>query len=74
MQNGQDQRIAMTWAAQSAETPVSIMALHGLGKELWEEVDAQAYVATLRREWERTAMQSTDTLAECEHLPLQPHK
>ena len=29
------------------------MELHGLGKELWEGVDAQAYVDQLRKEWER---------------------
>lgn len=52
MQNSQDQKTVMTCAAQSAEPPVSIMALHGLGKELWEGVDAQAYVDQLRREWD----------------------
>ncbi len=38
--------------AQSAEPPVSIMALHGLGKEIWEGIDAQTYISELRQEWE----------------------
>jgi len=29
----------------------SILELHGLGKELWEGVDAQEYVNELRKEW-----------------------
>lgn len=32
-----------------------IMELHGLGKELWEGIDAQAYVTKLRDEWDRRA-------------------
>ena len=31
----------------------SITELHGLGKEIWEGVDAQTYVDQLRDEWER---------------------
>ncbi|HKP73247.1 MAG TPA: hypothetical protein VJT82_09950 [Pyrinomonadaceae bacterium] len=31
----------------------SIMELHGLGKEIWEGVDAQEYLNELRQEWER---------------------
>lgn len=31
----------------------SITELHGLGKEIWEGVDAQYYVEQLRDEWER---------------------
>ena len=30
----------------------SIMELHGLGKEIWEGIDAQKYVNELRDEWE----------------------
>jgi hypothetical protein len=30
----------------------SIMELHGLGKEIWEGIDAQEYVNELRNEWE----------------------
>ena len=29
-----------------------IMQLHGLGAEIWEGIDAQAYVDTLRNEWD----------------------
>ena len=31
----------------------SILALRGLGKEIWQGVDAQAYVDTLRKEWDQ---------------------
>jgi len=30
----------------------SIMNLHGLGAEIWQGVDAQAYVNELRKEWD----------------------
>jgi hypothetical protein len=30
----------------------SIMELHGLGKEIWEGIDAQEHVNELRNEWE----------------------
>ena len=30
----------------------SLMELHGLGKEIWEGVDAQEYVNRLREEWD----------------------
>lgn len=30
----------------------NIMELHGLGKEIWAGIDAQAYVNELRREWD----------------------
>jgi hypothetical protein len=33
----------------------SIMELHGLGKEIWQGIDAQEYVNRLRDEWERPA-------------------
>lgn len=39
--------------AQSDEPPINIMSLHGLGKEVWHDIDAQAYVSELRQEWER---------------------
>jgi hypothetical protein len=32
----------------------SIAELHGLGKEIWEGIDAQSYVDRLRDEWERS--------------------
>jgi hypothetical protein len=37
--------------AHSGE-PLDIMALHGLGREIWQGIDAQNYVAELRQEWE----------------------
>jgi hypothetical protein len=46
------QRLAERKApAQEAKTH-SIMELHGLGKEIWEGIDAQEYVDKLRDEWE----------------------
>ena len=30
----------------------SIMELHGLGKGIWEGIDAQEYVNELRKEWD----------------------
>ena len=42
-------------AQQSNEPPAarhSIMELHGLGKGVWQEIDAQQYVDELRHEWE----------------------
>ena len=34
----------------------SMMELHGLGAEVWQGIDAQAYVDELRNEWDRTAL------------------
>jgi len=47
--------LAEETARQSEESAVhvnSIMDLHGLGKEIWQGIDAQEYVNELRREWE----------------------
>lgn len=33
----------------------SIMELHGLGKEIWDGIDAQEYVGKLRKEWDRSS-------------------
>ena len=30
----------------------NIMELHGLGAEIWQGIDAQAYVDELRKEWD----------------------
>jgi hypothetical protein len=39
--------------AEAAEKPKhSIMELHGLGKEIWEGIDAQEYINELRKEWD----------------------
>ncbi len=40
-------------AISTGEPKRSIMELHGLGKEIWEEIDAQEYVNALRTEWDR---------------------
>jgi hypothetical protein len=35
------------------EPPVrSLMELHGLGKEIWEGIDAKDYINRLREEWD----------------------
>ncbi|GIV05377.1 MAG: hypothetical protein KatS3mg016_0952 [Fimbriimonadales bacterium] len=35
-----------------AEKPQSILELHGLGAEVWREIDIQAYIDQLRSEWD----------------------
>lgn len=40
-------------STRTADTSVSILNLHGLGAEIWREVDAQVYVHQLRSEWEQ---------------------
>ncbi|MCA1594659.1 MAG: hypothetical protein LC754_18925 [Acidobacteria bacterium] len=54
-----DQRLRLLEkiAQDLADTPGarrqrSIMELHGLGKEIWEDVDPQGYVNQLRDEWD----------------------
>lgn len=37
----------------SQQTKRSIMEMHGLGKQIWEGVDARNYVDQLRQEWEQ---------------------
>ena len=48
--------VAQDLAAEPVEMAVqsqrSIMELHGLGKEIWEGIDAQEYVNELRKEWD----------------------
>jgi len=40
--------------AQPAEQTLhSVMELHGLGREIWDGIDAQEYVDELRDEWDR---------------------
>lgn len=36
---------------QDSRAPKSLLRLQGVGKSLWKNVDAQAYVDTLRNEW-----------------------
>ncbi len=40
-------------SAQREPKERSIMELRGLGKEIWQGVDAQTYVDRLREEWGR---------------------
>ncbi len=38
--------------AETEKPKRSIMELRGLGKEIWEGIDAQEYVDELRNEWD----------------------
>jgi hypothetical protein len=38
--------------AESSERRRSLLELEGMGAELWDSVDAQAYVERLRHEWD----------------------
>ena len=44
--------IAQDLAAQANRPRRRITELRGLGKEIWEGIDAQAYVNELRAEWD----------------------
>lgn len=44
--------LASERASQTKQPLRNIMELHGLGKDIWQGVDAQEYVNELRREWE----------------------
>ena len=44
--------IAQGLAAQANRPKRRITELRGLGKEIWEGIDAQEYVNELRAEWE----------------------
>ncbi|MGB8507424.1 MAG: hypothetical protein WCD76_03385 [Pyrinomonadaceae bacterium] len=47
------EKIAQDLADDAASRPVrSVLELHGLGKEIWEDVDPQMYVNKLRDEWD----------------------
>ena len=35
-----------------SEPACSIMDLHGLGADIWKDIDAQEYVNELRKEWD----------------------
>ncbi len=39
----------------SAQPKHSILELHGLGKDIWQGIDAQEYVDRLRDDWEKSA-------------------
>jgi hypothetical protein len=38
--------------AQSGQTQHSLRELRGLGKEIWQGIDAQEYINQLRDEWD----------------------
>jgi plasmid stability protein len=40
------------YGAVHEEKPLSILGLRGLGKELWEGIDAAEYVARERESWD----------------------
>ncbi len=46
------ERIAAEAAAEEAQPQRRLLELEGVGAELWREVDPQAYVASLREEWD----------------------
>lgn len=46
-------RIAEDLASDVPAARRRITELRGLGKEIWQDVDAQQYVDDLRNEWER---------------------
>ncbi len=48
-------RIAEDLAGNVPSTRRRITELRGLGKEIWQDVDAQQYVDDLRDEWEQRA-------------------
>lgn len=39
-------------AAHEPRKPRSLLELEGLGAEIWQGIDAQQYVDTLRKEWD----------------------
>lgn len=46
------QAIVLLERALEQERPTSILALRGLGKDLWKDVDADAHVAGERDAWD----------------------
>jgi hypothetical protein len=44
--------IADTLSAPPAQNQHSLLELEGLGKEIWQGIDAQEYVSQLRSEWD----------------------
>lgn len=46
-----DRRNLVTRLERPSESGRSILELRGLGKELWDGIDAQEYVNELRNEW-----------------------
>ncbi len=49
-------KVSSDMAENENEKPKrSLLELEGLGKEIWEGIDAQEYVDELRNEWERNS-------------------
>ena len=46
------ERIAAEAAAEEAQPQRRLLELEGVGAELWRAVEPQAYVASLREEWD----------------------
>ena len=44
--------LAVQSAGPTEQSKRSLMELHGLGKEIWQGMDAQTYVGELRKEWD----------------------
>lgn len=44
--------IQLLTQATEEPTPLSILALKGLGKEIWRDVDPAGYVEEARRSWD----------------------
>lgn len=47
--------IAQDLAHGPAQETLRITSLRGLGKEIWQGVDAQNYIDSLRKEWDSPA-------------------
>ena len=47
----------------------SILELQGLGKEIWQSIDAQEYVDRERASWNGWASQPADSLQRLPHVP-----
>jgi hypothetical protein len=45
---------SVLWASLRADRP-SLLDLQGMGREVWEGIDATAYVNSLRDEWDSSA-------------------
>jgi hypothetical protein len=48
-----EQHLAEPSAQTAQPSKRSIMELHGLGAEIWQNIDAQRYVDELRNDWDR---------------------
>lgn len=46
------QELAQAPGASDGSAELSLLELHGLGKEIWEGIDPDEYVQALRGEWD----------------------